>query len=401
MAEQRSLYPPFQRRKSSEQAKNRFEMDSSSSVSVVDLQSPKEHKSANAYVNSERPNINAMKLRQKKKSFNATNVGVIFKPNTFMEKNILKSEKSKRNAKKQQLLNKKKVPLLMKQQMHINKQSKKYKKKSPKGGQDPNGNSSHSASPASQGEFTDLLFPAPKRIRGMRTGAHISKKVALAANTSSPRGSLFRSLKLSSETYANGALPRNMLAVPCGKKVSSMRSNYDTLKEHGYLNPMQISSISNDNSTYVTNLNLTEYFRQSMEGRKLAKIQKHLRKKLHTLKFYRTPTPDKLQRESTKPVLLSPSASIQSLNHSMSEHERISQLNRKFGNNERLLKSPISFKDKRVHYPPRLHVVHPNNNIVAAPLNSPSSYRATNSPNQSNPFGACLQIRNVNSRGKY
>ena len=295
----------------------------------------------------------------------------------------------------------------MKQQMHINKQSKKYKIKSPKGQQgysnlqDPHRNSSPSVSPERQGDFTDLLFPAPKHIRGMRTVARISKKVALTTNTSSPRGSFFRSLKLSSGTHATGMSPNKMVAVPCGKKVSKMRSNYDTLKERGYLNPMQISSISNDNSTYVTNLNLTEYFRQSMEGRELAKIQNHLRKKLHTLKFYRTPTPDKLQRESTKPVLLSPSASIQSLNHSMSEHERISQLNRKFGNNERLLKSPISFKDKRVHYPPRLHVVHPNNNIVAAPLNSPSSYRATNSPNQSNPFGACLQIRNVNSRGKY
>ena len=102
----------------------------------------------------------------------------------------------------------------------------------------------------------------------------------MAANTSSPRGSLFRSLKLSSETYANGALPKSMLAVPCGKKVSTMRSNYDTLKEHGYLNPMQISSISNDNSTYVTNLNLTEYFRQSMEGRKLAKDSKTFAQKI-------------------------------------------------------------------------------------------------------------------------
>ena len=123
MAQQRSLYPPFQRRKSRKRAKNRFGMEPSSGISVVDLQSPKEHKSAKEYVNFERPSINAIKLRKKKKPFSATNVGVIFKPNSFMEKNILKSEKSKRDAKKQQLLNRKKVPLLMKQQMHINKQS--------------------------------------------------------------------------------------------------------------------------------------------------------------------------------------------------------------------------------------------------------------------------------------
>ena len=64
-----------------------------------------------------------------------------------------------------------------------------------------------------------------------------------------------------------------MVAMPYGKKVSTMRSNYDTLKEHGYLNPMQISSISNDNTTYVTNLNLSEYFRQSMEGESLPRFK--------------------------------------------------------------------------------------------------------------------------------
>ena len=108
VAQQRSLYPPFQRRKSRKRAKNRFGMEPSSGISVVDLQSPKEHKSAKEYVNFERPSINAIKLRKKKKPFSATNVGVIFKPNSFMEKNILKSEKSKRDAKKQQLLNRKK-----------------------------------------------------------------------------------------------------------------------------------------------------------------------------------------------------------------------------------------------------------------------------------------------------
>ena len=123
-------------------------------------------------------------------------------------------------------------------------------------------------------------------------------------------------------------------------------------------------------------------------------------KKLHTLKFYRTPTPDKLQRENAKPVLLSPSASIQSLNHSMSEHERISQLNRQFGK-KNVFSNPLHRSQcNQTHYPPRLHVVHPNNNIVASPLNSPSSYRATQPPSQSNPFSACLHIRNVSSRGK-
>lgn len=373
----------------------------SNGVNVVDLQSPKEHKSANVCVNVERPSINAMKLRKKKKSCSATNIGVIFKPNNFMEKNILKSEKSKRDAKKKQ---KKKVPLLMKQQMHINKQSNKHRKRTAKAQQQYSSlQSSHrSASPSGRkGEFTDLLFPAPKRIRGMPTSVRMSKKMALNANTSSPRGDLFKSLKLSSSSPANGRWPKKMIAMPYGKKVSTMRSNYDTLKEHGYLNPMQISSISNDNTTYVTNLNLSEYFRQSMEGRRLAKIQKSMGKKLHTLKFYRTPTPDKLQRENAKPVLLSPSASIQSLNHSMSEHERISQLNRQFGKKESLLKSSASFTCNRTHFSPRLHVVHPNNNIVASPLNSPSSYRATEPPNQSNPFSACLHIRNVSSRGKY
>ena len=71
------------------------------------------------------------------------------------------------------------------------------------------------------------------------------------------------------------------MLMPQGKKVSAMRSNYDTLRERGFLNPMQISSISNDNSMYVTNLNISEYFKQSMDGQKLSNIQKEFKKKLH------------------------------------------------------------------------------------------------------------------------
>merc|ERR1711991_590280 len=126
-----------------------------------------------------------------------------------------------------------------------------------------------------------------------------------------------------------------------------MRSNYDTLKTKGFLNPMQISSISNDNSMYVTNLNVSEYFKQSMEGKKLSNIKKTLRNELHSLKFYRTPTPERLKRENKKMVVLSPSVSIQSLNHSLSDHERMHKM--KAFTHKKLIKSGNHKVGKRSH----------------------------------------------------
>ena len=38
----------------------------------------------------------------------------------------------------------------------------------------------------------------------------------------------------------------------------------------------------------------------------------------------------------------------------------------------------MNFAKKRRDFPPRLHVVHPNNNIVTSPLNSPTSYSSNN-----------------------
>lgn len=172
---------------------------------------------------------------------------------------------------------------------------------------------------------------------------------------------------------------------------------------------------------YVTNLNVSEYFKQSMEGKKLSNIQKTLHNKLHSLKFYRTPTPERLKRENKKPVLLSPSASIQSLNHSLSDHERLHKM--KSSNHSKLIKSSnrkvrrrnhhnnnaniVSknhndngrISNKRQVYPPRLHVVHPNNNIATSPLNSPTSYSSSTKRNNNNPFSTCLNIRHVSSRG--
>ena len=408
-------------------------------VNVIDLQSPeKDEQKDFIALNMERVHVskaNLMKMGRRKNKLPSTKVGVLFKPNEFMDNNLLKSERGTITTTRKKNKKKKKQSPLVKQQMYINKKMKMKRQQQIRQQRSKSDTNlmrlsstlhdnihvitfdSSNNNNNEKAEFTSLLLPPPKNLK------KTMRNNLMRDNNSnvSPRGSFLK-------TYKHPTL----LHMPQGKKVSAMRSNYDTLRERGFLNPMQISSISNDNSMYVTNLNISEYFKQSMDGQKLSNIQKEFKKKLHSLKFYRTPTPERLKRENKKPVVLSPSASIESLNHSLSKHERLRIMNLHQNNNNKNNNSSIrqqknikrynninnnhnnssstsspskqnmNFAKKRRDFPPRLHVVHPNNNIVTSPLNSPTSYSSNNNfvkQSNSNPFGACLQIRNVSSRG--
>ena len=98
-------------------------------VNVIDLQSPeKDEQKDFIALNMERVHVskaNMMKMRNiRRKNKSSTKVGVLFKPNEFMDNNLLKSERGTITTTRKKNKKKKKQSPLVKQQMYINKKMK-------------------------------------------------------------------------------------------------------------------------------------------------------------------------------------------------------------------------------------------------------------------------------------
>jgi hypothetical protein len=192
--------------------------------------------------------------------------------------------------------------------------------------------------PFPQSPNDSLLLPTPSSIQILpinKTAGRTSLKGALLRNSA-----YFQRQKAALSRKRREAKQKNN-----PQRISLTRSNYNSMRSKGYLNPVIIAGVEEDNSCYVSDLGASDRFQASIEGSQSSALKDELKNSIRSLKYYRCPTPDQLRRQSSEPNLLRP---MPSLHNSMAEHNRNMALRRR-------ARIPSALT-RRTSPPPRLQV---------------------------------------------